>query len=562
MMRRNVLLILLILLLCALPCRAEAEGSVSVSNHIPVLTLTIDPEEYQKVVGSARHEYRAECGTIRIDVPDGWKCEYGEPDLSVLGTELPLAYIRGRGNSTWLEDKKPFKFRLEEAADLFAMGANEHWVLLAGAMDDSLMRNRLMGYIGDAFGLAYTSKFVPVDLVVNGEYQGSYLLGEQVRVGENRIEIDKIKKSETKEPGISGGYLLSMSPTVKDADAGKFTLASGLSFLIETPELDEYDESQQEAMKAQKDYITAYLQQVEDAVFGEGFRNAAGKSVGELMDLESAAKYWWMQAFSYNNDAFASTSTYLYKERNGKLYWGPLWDFDRSFWINGDDEYLNSGKMLWLDHLRENNPEYQKILRETWERLDEILKEAEAEGGVLDRYKEEIRLSWEKDYALWHGGAPQEDELDQVVENIRLNIRLRREAIERVIDTELNNVFANVRFADGEEVLAQIRLFAGESLSAGDFPGPPEKNGFAFVRWSDEEGRTFDGNTLIYSDMTVRAVYQAKETEQVPETQPGPPDAETDSPDNVIWIVTGSTAVLAAALLITCRRKKEKKLSF
>ena len=586
MMRKmaKVLTVLMILMLCVLPVRAEAESTSGVpaetasgvpaesaaagkdtqseespacpDNGIPVLVLTIDPEEFQKVLDSSRHEYQAENGTIRIDLPAGWTGEYGVPDEATVGTELSLRYFRGRGNSTWFEDKKPFKFRLEESMDLLGMGANEHWVLLANAKDDSLLRNRLAGYIGDALGLAYTSRSVPGDLIVNGEYLGSYLLCEQVRVGENRVEIDKIKKSQTEEPEISGGYLLSMAPSEKDPDAGKLTLTSGLSFLVESPELDEYDDTQQETLKAQKDYITAYLQAVEDAVFGEGFRNADGAAVSELMDLESAAKYWWVQCFSYNDDGFNSTSTYLYKERDGKLYWGPLWDFDRSFWLNDRAEYLNNAKMPWLDHLRANDPEYQRILRAAWDSLDEILKEVEKEGGVLDRYKEEIRLSWEKDYELRRGRAPKDAELDRIVEDIRQNIRLRREAIEAIIDTELTNVFAEVTFTYEGQVLAQKRVYIGETLSADDFPQPPQKEGFEFLGWGFGGTEPIGRNTRVLSDMTVRAEYGTWETAP-PETAETTENAENGKGPAVL-IAAGIAAVLVliagVVLLVKNRR--------
>ena len=568
MMKRatRALAVLTFLLLLLLPFRAEAKkepgaagGSPAevLDGGIPVLSLTIDPEEFQKVIDSTRHEYRAESGSVRIDLPEGWTCGYGEPDIETLGRELPLRYIRGRGNSTWLEEKKPFRFRLAESADLLAMGANEHWVLLANAKDDSLLRNRLAAYAGDALGLACTPKFVPVDLMVNGEYQGSYLLGEQVRIGENRIEIDKIKKSQTGLPEISGGYLISMSPTIKDADTGKFTLKSGLSFLVEEPELDEYDASQQEALQAQKGYIADYLQQVEDAVFGDGFRNADGTAVSDLMDLESAAEYWWVQTFSFNNDAFASTSTYLYKERNGKLYWGPLWDFDRSFWINGDDEDLNCGKMTWLDRLRESCPEYQQILRESWDRFDEILKEMEAEGGVLDRYKEEIRLSWAKDHELRWGELPEEGELDRIVEEIRQNIRLRREAIWRIIDTDLANVFADVTFTADGRTIAKEQVYRWNKIAPQQFPEPPAKDGYVFLGWTDESGQFFGADSRVFSDMTVSAEY--RETETAPEPQPEPP--EESSENAVKWLAAGILFLLTGGLALTAAGRRNSRRS-
>ena len=78
--------------------------------------LLYDAEE---LLGSPRHEYRAQNASIRIDVPEGCTFEYGEADAEALGRDLSLEYIRGRGNSTWVqEEKKAFKFKLDEAAGI------------------------------------------------------------------------------------------------------------------------------------------------------------------------------------------------------------------------------------------------------------------------------------------------------------------------------------------------------------------------------------------------------------------------------------------------------------
>lgn len=57
-----------------------------INNGIPVLTLDIDPDEYQKVIDSPNHDYRAYTGTIRIDVPEGYTGEFSETELASLGT--------------------------------------------------------------------------------------------------------------------------------------------------------------------------------------------------------------------------------------------------------------------------------------------------------------------------------------------------------------------------------------------------------------------------------------------------------------------------------------------
>ena len=126
---------------------AEDGESNGVLHGIPVLSLTIDPDDFQAVLDSPEHTYSAENCSIRIDVPEGYESEYGEIDASTLGRDISLEYFRGRGNSTWDMPKKPFKIKLAESEDLLAMGENSHWVLLAGSMDTVMMRNHRSSFL-------------------------------------------------------------------------------------------------------------------------------------------------------------------------------------------------------------------------------------------------------------------------------------------------------------------------------------------------------------------------------------------------------------------------------
>jgi len=94
-------------------------------NQIPVLSLQIEEDEFRKVIESEDHSYRAKGGTISITVPEGYCGEYSEEALKDQ-QGLELGYIRGRGNSTWQYQKKPFRFKLKESADLLGMGADKH----------------------------------------------------------------------------------------------------------------------------------------------------------------------------------------------------------------------------------------------------------------------------------------------------------------------------------------------------------------------------------------------------------------------------------------------------
>ena len=104
------------------------------SYGIPTLRLTIDPEEYRKMTESDFHEYQATGASISLDVPSSYTGEFSESELPDV-ENLSLEYIRGRGNSTWLLDKKPSKDEpaTPKAASYFcALGNGDIWTKGSG----------------------------------------------------------------------------------------------------------------------------------------------------------------------------------------------------------------------------------------------------------------------------------------------------------------------------------------------------------------------------------------------------------------------------------------------
>ena len=225
-------------------------------NGIPALRLSIDPDEYQKMIDAPNHEYRATGATISLDVPDGYTGEFGETELGDL-EDLSLEYIRGRGNSTWYDDKKPFKFKLDAKANLLGMGGGRHWVLLANAYDDSLLRNRIAYYMGRELGLEFTPKMAPVDLYVNNEFLGSYTLCPEVRIDGSSVDIDELGSDDVDLPEISGGYLVALKPYEDEDDANLFTTTRGVEFFLNEPNFNEEDDLNAAALQAQRAFITA-----------------------------------------------------------------------------------------------------------------------------------------------------------------------------------------------------------------------------------------------------------------------------------------------------------------
>lgn len=280
---------------------------------------------------------------LRINTDNGQeitsKEDYLTASYSIIGTDgagivSGTTEIRGRGNSTWNYPKKPYRLKLTTSTSLMGMPANRHWVLLANYLDKTLVRTEAAFDLSQKLGLAWTPRSVPVILELNGDYRGIYQLVEHVRIGNNRVNIPTLDEDETAPDEITGGYLIEVDFR-KGEDYCWESGRSFASFCFADPEtlLDP-------AWAAQKAYIDGYLRDLEDAMFGPQFADPA-TGYAAYIDVQSAVDWYIVNEFLKNIDSNFIASVYLYKKRNGKLFFGPVWDFDLSIgnanFFGGDD---------------------------------------------------------------------------------------------------------------------------------------------------------------------------------------------------------------------------------
>ena len=503
------------------PAGYEAEVLAYQSKPIPKISVYIDETaEGYATIEEMNNDFfhEAKCtGTMDIDIPEGYYCDYTDKTPETLH-DIPLNYIRGRGNSTWGQaDKKPYKIKLDEKLDLFGMGENKEWALLASRYDASMLRNRCAFYLGEEMGLAFTPQCVPVEFYMNDEYLGCYLLSETVDIGGSRVDIEELSPEDNEEPEISGGYLFSLmceEYLSQEPAANAIKTDNGVIFVAKDPSFDPADG---EISEEQKAYLKEYLQKTEDEIMSNS------QNIGQYLDLQSAADYWWIQEFVQNEDGFITTSSYLYKDRNGKLYFGPLWDFDSSwdyfFYEPRSTEGFNFTSMPWIDYMRANNTDFQRILKERYEVLDATLEEMVKDNGEIDRLAEENREAWEKDHEKWGyydriecDRIPDSDErasmtYDDIVGVYKNWINERRAWIRDHYD-EITNVYCDVTFEteDGEvfEELKNVRLDR-------TVPNPPAygpaKEDYVFVDWQSKDSGASVYDALITEDATFVPVY-------------------------------------------------------
>lgn len=230
--------------------------------------------------------------------------------------------IRGRGNSTWYFDKKPYKLKFDSKTDLFGNGAAKKWTLIANYYDRSLIRNELALRIGaqfDAIGET-TSKVQSVELYLNGVYEGVYLICEQNEVGKTRVDI---AKDFTPDPADTG-YLIELNDSAVLEEEGvegrDWFRVDELPYVIKSPDFDKAPS--EEVIPQYTAYMQAYLQACADAV-----RTGDYAQICRYLDVDTFADSYILNEL-FNTVDVGLSSFFMYKDAGGKLCSGPVWDFD------------------------------------------------------------------------------------------------------------------------------------------------------------------------------------------------------------------------------------------
>lgn len=242
-------------------------------------------------------------------------------------SEPVLSSTRVRGNVTQQMPKKPFAVKLDKKHGISItnadgskaeMPAHKRWVLLANWKDRTLMRNAVAFGIADVFqntlsgGMEWNPSGQFVELVYNGVHVGTYYLCEQIKIDGNRLDINEpldVEDNPYTGTPESFGYLMESDDGYDEA--WQFTTANYVPFLLK-------DDANDEMLT----YAQNFVRGIEDQLY-KGSYSAAY----EKMDLASFVDFWLIQELMMNSETSHPKSCYSYIN-NGKMYAGPIWDFD------------------------------------------------------------------------------------------------------------------------------------------------------------------------------------------------------------------------------------------
>lgn len=310
--------------------------------------------------------------------------------------------IRGRGNSTWGFEKKPYRIKFDKKQEFLGpdKAKAKSWTLLANYADKSLIRNAVAACIGEFAGLPFNASAQFVDLVLNGEYLGCYQVSDQMEIRKKRVDITEQEDPMTDTSDITGGYFLEVDGFAYQEPA-YFVTDRGVAVTIKSPDEEIIDQRQIA-------YIRDHMNKFENALFSDDFTDPE-KGYRQYVDSLTLASWYVASELTGNPDCF--WSTYMYKEKgDDRFYWGPLWDYDIAF--NNCDRVgdvsrelmLNKGfaddlTKLWVKRMWQD-PWFVSLIDRTWRSLVEKGIE-EHVIGYIDRLAAEIDGTQKLNFEKW-----------------------------------------------------------------------------------------------------------------------------------------------------------------
>ena len=365
-------------------------------NDLYRINITTENEEFLK---NNTDEYTK--GSLSITEQDETKVIL---DSKAMGIKL-------RGNSTRSALKKPFKIKFDKKQSLFGLKAAKKWVLLANYYDKSNIRNYLAYLTANKLTcLGFQPSSIFVDVYLNNNYYGLFLLCEQMEENKGRVDIeDKVSAN-----GL-GSFFLEVDERIKDEykdGEGKayfyfpFEGKSSYYFSFKYPSYDDYleyiEKNDEKNISKYNNDISWLYEFLSNALYSPNYT--------DYLDISSFIDYYLVEEFFKNVDV-GSTSQFYYIDsslENIKLTAGPVWDFDIA--SGAVDDHTGIYNMYYNSELfvRAKDPLYAELfLNDSFTELvkkryqevrDEVFLSVFDE---IDIAKEKLKKAQDRNVAKW-----------------------------------------------------------------------------------------------------------------------------------------------------------------
>lgn len=334
------------------------------------------------------------------------------------------AEVKVRGNYTLEYEKKPLRIKFKSKQSMLGLHDGEkykNWVLLADWKDLSMTNNTVAFYLGNAILGSdgyYCTDFRNVEVYLNGQYWGVYLLVEQQEAKDGRSSVPEVEDDYT---GNDIGYFFEYDGYYYDernmpdgdptftmnhqglpAGSNGYTVKSDINADSQLTFLQSYMNNLiYIAYQATKGNYYKFDQNYN--VVSASRDNSAKDIIGSVIDLQSLVDVYILNEIAKDLDVDWSSfylSLNMTADGNKKLTFEAPWDFDSSFGLVNRD---NCASTTGLYAANEANPWFQLVVGQDW--FWDMVHEKWAkmkENGVLENALELIRLEKEtyKDYYI------------------------------------------------------------------------------------------------------------------------------------------------------------------
>lgn len=314
--------------------------------------------------------------------------------------------IKGRGNSSWTmpTGKKPYNIKFEEKQDLLGLGEGKKWSLIASWTDTSFIRNFI------AYKLAKeldpnTPDCEMVELCINGNYEGIYLLCEAYQIKENRVVTIGDGQDINGDGEITQFLVEADCRALQYDEPNRFLTPSNYWMVVKEPDEDEIVSETDERFI----YVSDYFKQVDQAIVNLD-NYEAYIDVDSLVTMYVVNEYLKNADFGFGNQPYYA-STFMYMEEGGKLCFGPMWDSDlamgrndyREIELEGyRDSFTPEGRLAgnthWISQLLED-PIFVSKVETRWQELKPYVKQMIDE--IAPAMIEKIALTQKIDFSVW-----------------------------------------------------------------------------------------------------------------------------------------------------------------
>lgn len=239
-----------------------------------------------------------------------------------------IYWYRSRIHEDMQLGKNAYSVLFNDDISLLDSPAGKTWEFYTNTSEKTMLHNQTAFYLGSMSALEYTPRFYHVNLLMNGRYYGTYLMGEDMEVSEGRVDVG------------SDGFLLGIGASSSGPVFSTSYLERAVSVIAPSA-------SQSEASV---DYISNFVTTAENALFSSDFTDAS-EGWQKYMDIDSFVDWYLINEISKNENGAFRNNCMMNLTRGGKLKMGPLWDFEKAFSVDSSPSGFVIKDVNWYARL-------------------------------------------------------------------------------------------------------------------------------------------------------------------------------------------------------------------